>query len=254
MPGTWVRSLIREDPTCHRATQPVHHNYGACALRDCKAQLLSPHAAAAEAWTPVLRNKKSHHSGSLCASTREKPAQQQWSSTVNKKKKGQSGFFINSEEVGSDAGYLLCAHITLFFFLMWTIFKVCWIFVTMLLLFLSFGFLAAGMWDFSLLPGIEPTSQVPNHSTTSTHIGRFNSLPSSPWRALYEGGDIPLSSSETIISLMVEARDKTFKVLEWTLQIDKHWHYGAQSHFSCHRGKREAQRGWGLRQPKIPLL
>ena len=48
----------------------------------------------------------------------------------------------------------------------------------------------------------------------STHIGRFNSLPSSSWRALYEGGDIPLSSSETIISLMVEARDKTFKVLE----------------------------------------
>ena len=48
----------------------------------------------------------------------------------------------------------------------------------------------------------------------STHIGRFNSLPSSPWRARYEGGDIPLSSSETIISLMVEARDKTFKVLE----------------------------------------
>ena len=115
MPGTWVRSLIREDPTCHRATQPVHHNYRACALRDCKAQLLSPHAATAEAWTPVLRNKKSHHSGNLCASTREKPSQQQWSSTV-KKKKGKSGFFINSEEVGSDAGYLLCAHITLFFF------------------------------------------------------------------------------------------------------------------------------------------
>ena len=25
--GTWVQSLIQEDPTCHRATKPVHHNY-----------------------------------------------------------------------------------------------------------------------------------------------------------------------------------------------------------------------------------
>ena len=32
MQGTWVRALVREDPTCHRATKPVHHNYGACAL------------------------------------------------------------------------------------------------------------------------------------------------------------------------------------------------------------------------------
>ena len=25
--GTWVRSLVWEDPTCHRATKPVRHNY-----------------------------------------------------------------------------------------------------------------------------------------------------------------------------------------------------------------------------------
>ena len=25
--GTRVRALVREDPTCHRATKPVHHNY-----------------------------------------------------------------------------------------------------------------------------------------------------------------------------------------------------------------------------------
>ena len=24
--GTQVRALVREDPTCHRATKPVHHN------------------------------------------------------------------------------------------------------------------------------------------------------------------------------------------------------------------------------------
>ncbi|XP_059796294.1 Fanconi anemia group D2 protein isoform X5 [Balaenoptera ricei] len=30
--GTRVRALVREDPTCHRATKPVRRNYGACAL------------------------------------------------------------------------------------------------------------------------------------------------------------------------------------------------------------------------------
>ena len=27
MQGTRVRSLVREDPTCHGATKPVRHNY-----------------------------------------------------------------------------------------------------------------------------------------------------------------------------------------------------------------------------------
>ena len=27
MQGTRVRALVREDPTCHRATKPLHHNY-----------------------------------------------------------------------------------------------------------------------------------------------------------------------------------------------------------------------------------
>ena len=26
VPGTWVRSLVQEDFTCHRAAKPVHHN------------------------------------------------------------------------------------------------------------------------------------------------------------------------------------------------------------------------------------
>ena len=29
MQGTWVRALVREDPTCRGATKPVHHNYWA---------------------------------------------------------------------------------------------------------------------------------------------------------------------------------------------------------------------------------
>ena len=27
MQGTWVRALVREDPTCRRVTKPVRHNY-----------------------------------------------------------------------------------------------------------------------------------------------------------------------------------------------------------------------------------
>ena len=27
MQGTWVRTLVWEDPTCHGATKPVCHNY-----------------------------------------------------------------------------------------------------------------------------------------------------------------------------------------------------------------------------------
>ena len=49
MQGTWVRSLVKEAPTCRRATKPVHHNYWACALEPArlnywahKPQLLKP--------------------------------------------------------------------------------------------------------------------------------------------------------------------------------------------------------------------
>ena len=61
--GTQVRALVREDPTCHRATKPVRHNYWACALEPgshnywaCVPQLLKP--ARLE---PMLHNKRSHH-------------------------------------------------------------------------------------------------------------------------------------------------------------------------------------------------
>ena len=33
MQGTRVQALVWEDPTCCRATKPVHHSYGACALQ-----------------------------------------------------------------------------------------------------------------------------------------------------------------------------------------------------------------------------
>ena len=62
MQGTWVQDLIREDPTCRRATKPVHHNYWACALEPTshnywahEPQLLSPCATTTEARTPRAR-------------------------------------------------------------------------------------------------------------------------------------------------------------------------------------------------------
>ena len=40
--GTRVRALVWEDPTCHRATRPVSHNYWACASGACAPQQERP--------------------------------------------------------------------------------------------------------------------------------------------------------------------------------------------------------------------
>ena len=60
--GTRVWALVQEDPTCHRATKSVRHNYWACALEPtCHnywahvPQLLSPRATTTEARTPRAR-------------------------------------------------------------------------------------------------------------------------------------------------------------------------------------------------------
>ena len=74
MQGTWVRSLVWEDPTCCGATKPLCHNYWACALEPtshnywacaleptshnywaCTPQLLKPMRL-----EPMLSNKRSH--------------------------------------------------------------------------------------------------------------------------------------------------------------------------------------------------
>ena len=62
MQGTWVRALVREDPTCRGVTKLGRHNYWACALETtshnywvCVPQLLKPTCL-----EPVLRNKRSH--------------------------------------------------------------------------------------------------------------------------------------------------------------------------------------------------
>ena len=42
MQGTRVRALVWEDPTCHGATKPMHHNYWACASGACAPQQERP--------------------------------------------------------------------------------------------------------------------------------------------------------------------------------------------------------------------
>ena len=59
MQGTWVRSLVQEDPKLCRASKPVWHNYWA-ALQTREPQLLSPSAATTEPkccnyWAQVLQ-------------------------------------------------------------------------------------------------------------------------------------------------------------------------------------------------------
>ena len=60
MQGSGVRTLVREDPTCRRATKPVRHNYWACVLEPANhnywarvPQLLKPTHL-----EPMLRNEK----------------------------------------------------------------------------------------------------------------------------------------------------------------------------------------------------
>ena len=70
MQGTRVWYLVREDPICHGATKPMHHNYwGPCTetteARAHVPQLLSLSAATTDAHTPRARalqlEKPMHH-------------------------------------------------------------------------------------------------------------------------------------------------------------------------------------------------
>ena len=83
--GTWVRALVREDPTCHGAAKSVHHNYWACALEPAShnywahvPQLLKPVRL-----EPVLHCRRSHCNEEYPA-TRESPCTATKTSAKNK--------------------------------------------------------------------------------------------------------------------------------------------------------------------------
>ena len=67
MQGTRVRALIWEDPTCHRPTKPVHHNYWACALEptshDIEARVLrarAPQQDKPQQWEARVQQQRSN--------------------------------------------------------------------------------------------------------------------------------------------------------------------------------------------------
>ena len=75
MQGTRVQALIREDPTCRRATKPVRHNYRACALEPAShnywahvPQLLKPPHL-----EPVLPTREATAMRSLRTTTKSSP-------------------------------------------------------------------------------------------------------------------------------------------------------------------------------------
>ena len=64
MQGTWVRALVREDPTCHRATKPRCHNYWACALEPTSHNYWAhmPQLQKPVHLEPRLHNRRGHRS------------------------------------------------------------------------------------------------------------------------------------------------------------------------------------------------
>ena len=81
MQGTWVQSLVREDPTCHGAAKPVHGNYWACALEPASHNYWSPHAyspCSATRETTATRGPHTAMKSSLRSPQLEKACVQQW--------------------------------------------------------------------------------------------------------------------------------------------------------------------------------
>ena len=71
MQGTWVQSLVWENPACCGAMKPMHHNYCVCVPQQDKPPQL--------AWAPQLES-------SLCSPQLEKACMQQWRPSTAKNK------------------------------------------------------------------------------------------------------------------------------------------------------------------------
>ena len=66
--GTWVWSLVQEDPTCCRATKPVYHNYWASGLESESCNLWSPCT-----WSLCSITRKATAMRSPCTTTNSSP-------------------------------------------------------------------------------------------------------------------------------------------------------------------------------------
>ena len=67
-----VRALVREDPTCRRATKPVRHNYWACALEPMSHNYWSPGA-----WSPCSTRREATTMRSPHTATKSSPGSPQ---------------------------------------------------------------------------------------------------------------------------------------------------------------------------------
>ena len=71
MQGTWVQSLVQEDPTCRRGTKPVCHNYWVCAQEPRGHSYWSAHSRAGARqekplqWEARAPQQSSPHSAQL---------------------------------------------------------------------------------------------------------------------------------------------------------------------------------------------
>ena len=97
MQGTWVRALVREDPTCRGATGPRHHSYWACAL-----ELASHNCWGLCAWSPcsamgeaiAMKGPHSAARSGPCSPQLEKARVQQRRPNAAKKKKKKKNIYI----------------------------------------------------------------------------------------------------------------------------------------------------------------
>ena len=79
MQETRVQSLIQEDPTCHGAAGPLHHNYWACALKPRSHNYWSLCAARK---TITMRSPCTTTKSSPCSLQLKKACEQQWRPTT----------------------------------------------------------------------------------------------------------------------------------------------------------------------------
>ena len=89
MQGTWVRSLAREDHTCHGATKPMCYKYWACALEAASHNYWSPHAyspCSATREATALRSPSTARKSSPRSPQLEKACAQQRRPNSTKKK------------------------------------------------------------------------------------------------------------------------------------------------------------------------
>ena len=87
MQGSGVWSLVQEDPTCHRATTPMHLNSWVCALGPLNCQVLSPRAAATEAsWQEKTSQLEATMKSSPSLPQSEEACTEQWSPSADKNK------------------------------------------------------------------------------------------------------------------------------------------------------------------------